>query len=707
MKGLDFFFLRFEPILPWPILGLLATLGGVALLCYTLVGAQAPILRGLVLGIVLFGLCGPSKVQEVRSPLKDTVAIVIDRSESMQLAGRAGGVDQALKRLQQGLSGYSNLEVRVTTLKDNARGTALAASLDQVFADVPNERIAGAILISDGRLSDGSDAARPYPIHQILIGAAKEHDRVLTVRGAPKQTPIGEVARVIVRVDDQTKTAALTVRVGDDAPRTLNVPTGEDITVEIPVMQPGSIPIGIEAATAPGEISTANNGAALTLTGVRDRLRVLLVTGEPYAGSRAWRNLLKSDPSVDLIQFTILRSPEEQDFTPTQDLSLIPFPTRELFLDKIDNFDLVVFDRFKRLSVLPDAYINSVTNWVEGGGAFLMLAGPSEGQNEGVQTTPLRRILPIIASGKPIEASFRPIVTPRGRQHPVSSGLVESAQKWGHWLRVQPSKATGDVLLVGAGQPLLVLGQAGQGRVAAVMSDQAWLWRRGYDGGGPFDELFRKTAHWLMKDPDLEADSLRLSSLPGQLIIERQSPTDPGAAIVSRRGQEESVALAAVDTDLWRGAVKIDSPGLFYVQSGQRSGYSVAGIGNPNEAHDLSADPSALSRFQAKTGGGTVAYVGRDGTGSLPPISRIAKDQKARGQSLALREGRVTTTLFTKSEPLVPAWVYAFMLMPLALFGWWREGRPRIRRVVAVQAEPSASQDKPQTKRSKTFNRPS
>ena len=675
MKGLDLFLLRFEPILPWPVVGLLAVLGGLALLLYVLAGGKAPILRGLALGVVLFGLCGPSNVQEVRSPLKDTVAILIDRSESMQLSGRAGGVDSALKRLQQSLSAYPNLEIRVATLKDNASGTALAASLDQVFADVPNERVAGAILLSDGRFIDGSDAARPYPIHQILIGTPKEQDRVLTVHGAPKQTPIGEVARVIVRVDDQTKTAALTVRVGDDAPRTLNVPTGEDITIEIPVVQPGSIPIGIEAAAEEGEIATANNGAAITLTGVRDRLRVLLVTGEPYAGSRAWRNLLKSDPSVDLVQFTILRSPEEQDFTPTQDLSLIPFPTRELFLDKIDSFDLVVFDRFKRLSVLPDAYLNSVTNWVEGGGAFLMLAGPSEGQNEGVQATPLRRILPIIASGKPIEAPFRPVLTPRGLQHPVSSGLVEPAKTWGQWLRVQPSKATGDVLLEGAGQPLLVLGQAGQGRVAAVMSDQAWLWRRGYDGGGPFDELFRKTAHWLMKEADLEADRLSLSSLPGQLVIERRSPSDPGAARVSGREREESVALASVEADLWRGVVKIDSPGLFYVQSGQKSGFIVAGIGNPNETHDLTADPSALSRFQSKTGGGTVVYVGREGTGPLPPISRIAKDQKARGQSLALREGRVTTTLFTKSEPLLPAWVYAFLLVALALFGWWREGR--------------------------------
>jgi hypothetical protein len=681
MKELDLFLLRFEPILPWPVLGLLAVWGGVALVLYVLAGGKAPILRGLALGVVLFGLCGPSNVQEVRSPLKDVVAILIDRSESMQLSGRAGGVDSALKGLQQSLGAYPNLEIRVATLKDNASGTALAASLDQVFADVPNERIAGAILLSDGRFSDGSDgsdAARPYPLHQILIGAAQEQDRVLTVRGAPKQTPIGEVARVIVRVDDQTKTAALTVRVGDDAPRTMNVPTGEDINIEIPVVQPGSIPIGIEATSVEGEISTANNGAAITLTGVRDRLRVLLVTGEPYAGSRAWRNLLKSDPSVDLVQFTILRSPEEQDFTPTQDLSLIPFPTRELFLDKIDSFDLVVFDRFKRLSVLPDAYLDSVTNWVEGGGAFLMLAGPSEGQNEGVQATPLGRILPIIASGTPIEAPFRPVLTPRGLQHPVSSGLVEPAKTWGQWLRVQPSKATGDVLLEGAGQPLLVLGQAGQGRVAAVMSDQAWLWRRGYDGGGPFDELFRKTAHWLMKEADLEADRLSLSSLPGQLVIARRSPSAPGAASVSGRERAESVALAAVDADLWRGAVKIDNPGLFYVQSGQKSGFIVAGIGNPNEAHDLTADPSALSRFQTKTGGGAVVYVGRDGTGPLPPISRIGKDQKAHGQSLALREGRVTTTLFTTSKPLLPAWVYAFLLVAFALFGWWREGRLKV-----------------------------
>jgi hypothetical protein len=378
---------------------------------------------------------------------------------------------------------------------------------------------------------------------------------------------------------------------------------------------------------------------------------------------------------VDLVQFTILRPPEKQDFTPTEELSLIPFPTRELFLDKIDSFDLVVFDRFSRLSVLPDAYLDSVAQWVEGGGAFLMLAGPSEGLDEGVQSTPLQRILPVQSRGEPIETTFRPTLTERGRTHPVSASLAEQSDTWGKWLRVQPSTATGDVLLEGAGEPLLVLGQVGRGRVAAVMSDQAWLWRRGFDGGGPFDELFRRTAHWLMKEADLEADRLILRSQLGRLLIERQSGEDPGPAQVTLSGQTFPLPLSAAGAGVWRGERQMAKPGLVFVQSGDKSAFIVAGIGNPNEARLLTADPAALAALQAKQGGGSVTWVGIAGTGPLPNITRLGKSQTAGADGIGLRRSGATSVTATSRDAIVPPWVYAILLVALALLGWWREGR--------------------------------
>ncbi|AMS28945.1 hypothetical protein AEM38_04835 [Hyphomonadaceae bacterium UKL13-1] len=675
MNGIDLVRLGFDPWLPPFVLLGLAILGLGLVALYLRLGGKAPLTRLCLVLVALIGLSGPSQVREERLALTDIVTILVDRSESMALTDRAAGAEVALRALKARLGQVENLEVRITYFDGSGAGTALSAGLDQAFADIPPDRVAGAIVISDGRFIDGEDAARPFPIHQILVGSPQERDRRIDLRSAPKQAPIGEITKVVVRVEDSDASVPLTVRVGTEAPQTLNVPTGEDIIIEVPIAQRGLVPIAIETPGVAGEVSTANNGLALSITGVRDRLRVMLVTGQPYAGSRAWRNLLKSDPSVDLIQFTILRPPEKQDFTPTEELSLIPFPTRELFLDKIDSFDLVVFDRFSRLSVLPDAYLDSVAQWVEGGGAFLMLAGPSEGLDEGVQSTPLKRILPVQSRGEPIDTAFRPALTERGRSHPVSASLAEQSNSWGQWLRVQPSTATGDVLLEGAGEPLLVLGQVGRGRVAAVMSDQAWLWRRGYDGGGPFDELFRRTAHWLMKEADLEADRLLLRSQPGRLLIERQSSDDPGPARVTLSGQTFPVPLSAAGNGVWRGESTMAKPGLVFVQSGDKSAFIVAGIGNPNEARLLTADPTALAGPQAKQGGGSVTWVGKAGTGPLPDIARLGKSQKAGTEGLGLRRAGATSVSATSRDAILPPWAYAILLAALALWVWWREGR--------------------------------
>lgn len=675
MKAFDLVKLGFDPLLPPFVLVAFAVLGLGLVGLYVRMGGKAPLARLALLSVALIGLSGPSQVREERLELSDIVAVLVDRSESMSLTDRMAGSEAALNALKGRLSQVENLEVRVTYFDGGGAGTALSSGLDQAFGDIPTDRIAGAIIISDGRFIDGMDSARPFPIHQILVGSPKERDRRIDLRTAPKQAPIGEIAKVVVRVEDQESSVPLTVRIGTDAPQTLNVPTGEDIVIEVPIEQRGLVPIAIETPGAAGEVSTANNGLALTITGVRDRLRVMLVTGQPYAGSRAWRNLLKSDPSVDLVQFTILRPPEKQDYTPTEELSLIPFPTRELFLEKIDSFDLVVFDRFTRLSVLPDAYLDSVAQWVEGGGAFLMLAGPSEGLDEGVQSTPLSRILPVQSRGEPLEVAFRPAMTERGRTHPVSASLAEQSASWGQWLRVQPSTASGDVLLEGAGEPLLVLGQVGRGRVATVMSDQAWLWRRGYDGGGPFDELFRRTAHWLMKEADLEADRLILRSQPSRLLIERQSSTDPGPAQVTISGQTFPVPLAAAGTGVWRGESKMAKPGLVFVQSGDKSAFIVAGIGNPNEARLLTADPTALRDTQALAGGGSVTWVGKAGTGPLPDMTRLGKSQKAGAEGLGLRRAGATSVTATSRDAVLPPWAYALALAGLALWAWWREGR--------------------------------
>lgn len=667
--------IAFEPIVAIWLLILLTVLGMIALAVYLWRRGRAPVSRALALICGLLALAGPSVERQDRKALPEVVAIIVDKSESMALSGRSTGVDVALATLKAKLAAMAGLDVRVVNMADTNLGTSLAPALDQALGDVPANRVAGAIVLTDGLISDGADAVSPFPIHQALIGKPNERDRRLIVKSAPRSAPIGEEARVIVQVQDSVPFAQITVHIGQEPPQTRDVPTGEDVVIAVPIDRRGNIPVAIKTAAVSEEISSANNAVALSISGVRDRLRVMLVTGEPYAGARAWRNLLKSDPSVDLVQFTILRSPDKGDDTPVEELSLIQFPTRELFMDKISSFDLVVFDRFKRLSVLPDEYLESVANWVEDGGAFLVLAGPAEAQSEGVFSTSLSRIIPATLSGKSIEQAYRPTLTQRGLTHPVSAGLADQSQTWGQWLRVQASTPRGDVLLEGAGQPLLVLSQVGKGRSAAIMSDQAWLWRRGYDGGGPFDELFRRTSHWLMKEADLEADRLSLRSAAGKLLVERRAASDPGLAAVTGPKSRENLSLIVGAPGVWRGDLAVEQAGLFQVQSGDKQAFIIAGIGNPAEARVLRADASAVSGPQSKAGGGAVAWLGQDGKGNLPAITRVGATQKVRGGEIALRQTGASSIVATRRDPLVPGWIFAVLMFGFSLLGWWREGR--------------------------------
>ena len=270
----------------------------------------------------------------------------------------------------------------------------------------------------------------------------------------------------------------------------------------------------------PGEITDQNNRAIAVIEGIRDRLRVLLVSGEPHPGERTWRNLLKSDPSVDLVHFTILRPPEKQDGTPIKELSLIAFPTRELFVEKLDQFDLIIFDRYNRQGVLPQLYLANVADYVEKGGAVLLAAGPDFASPAGLYYTPLGGILSTAPTGNMLEGAFKPQVTGIGERHPVTRGLPgwkKDNPDWGRWFRLVDTEVSGDETVMSGLQdkPLLVLSRKGEGRVATLLSDHGWLWARGFEGGGPQTEMLRRMAHWLMKEPDLEEEALTAAQAAG------------------------------------------------------------------------------------------------------------------------------------------------------------------------------------------------
>ena len=376
------------------------------------------------------------------------------------------------------------------------------------------------------------------PVHLLLTGREDEKDRVLEILNAPRFGIINETATIKFKVNDTGLEARLTtvnVKVNGRDAVTQPVRIGEDVTVQVPLDQPGKTVLELTAATAEDELTTRNNKAIIQISVIRDRLRVLLVSGEPHAGERVWRNLLKSDPAVDLIHFTILKPSTKPLVAAQSDLALIRFPENELFLEKLDQFDVLIFDRYTYRGVLNPLHFNRITEYVENGGAMLIASGPEFASPSSIaQQRNLAYILPALPNGTTYTESFVPIRNENGQRHPITKEL-ENEEDWGRWLRsIGVTQRGGRILMEGANNtPLLIVDRVRQGRVGLLLSDHVWLWARDFDGGGPHRELLRRLVHWLMKEPELEEDAIRISAnvSAGTVTITRRSLADEIASV--------------------------------------------------------------------------------------------------------------------------------------------------------------------------------
>lgn len=527
--------LAFAPLIPWPLLA------GLAMAAMALVGlalwrrASGTGWRLLMLGALLGILANPRLLAENRTMLPDVALVVVDETLSQGIGDRRAQTEAALAELTRTLASLPGLEIRVERVGNDPgadRGTLLFTAAERALADIPKRRLAGMVMITDGRVHDvPADLGRSLgaPIHTLLTGRPNERDRRLAPGNAPAFALVGETATIALKIEDQGEKgeALVSVRLDGQPFTTLSMPLNRDATLEVPIRHAGPNIVELEVEPGKGELSLANNRTALSISGVRNHLKVLLISGEPHQGERAWRNLLKSDPAVDLVHFTILRPPEKDDQTPIREMSLISFPVRELFEDKLSEFDLVIFDRYRRRGVLAAAYYRNLARYVRQGGALLAAVGPEFTEPDGIAITDLGEVLPAAPTGRLLNQEFRPALTEAGRRHPVTAGLPGSRPgepPWGRWMRqIEIGPTKGVPLLSGAeGKPLLVLDRVGEGRVAMVLSDTLWLWARGWEGGGPHGEMNRRLAHWLMKEPDLEEHALSARVESDQLLISHQ-----------------------------------------------------------------------------------------------------------------------------------------------------------------------------------------
>ncbi|MGE5367865.1 MAG: hypothetical protein ACM3PO_11475 [Betaproteobacteria bacterium] len=648
--------------------------------------------RTLALALVALALANPSFTREDRDPLTSVAVVVVDKSPSQNFGDRMAQTEAARAKILDELHRIPGLEVRVIEAGEadgETDGTRLFTALNSTLADVPSDRFAGVIMITDGRVHDVPPDAGALgfsaPVHALITGHADERDRRIALIAAPRFGIVGQPQTITYRVEDQgahESTAQVTVRRDGDVIETRSVPTGTAQSVTVPIPHGGQNIVEIEASPLAGELTQVNNRVVVSIDGVRDKLRVLLVSGEPHAGERTWRNLLKSDPSVDLVHFTILRPPEKQDGTPINELSLIAFPTRELFQQKIDDFQLIIFDRYARQGVLPIIYFDNITRYVRDGGAVLVAAGPDYASATSIWRTPLDAILPAEPSGNVTNQAFRPELTELGRRHPVTRGLEGSEGKsphWSEWFRVVDTRsATGTTIMQGPdAKPLLVLSHEGEGRVALLLSDHIWLWARGFEGGGPHLDLLRRLSHWLMKEPDLEEEALRLTVSGHDLLVRRQTMADQVAdvTLTSPSGAARTLKLDAKKPGVWETTVGANELGLWRATDGKLNALINVGPANPREYAEVTSTTQALAPLANATGGDARRL--EDGGGlNVPRIVAVRSADTYKGDDwLALK---MSDASVVRGVGVLP--VFAGLLGLLLLLGsiagtWVREGR--------------------------------
>ena len=680
--------LVFSPLAPWQAI---AFLGGIVLLLllFGLIrGAKGSFLRLCALSIVVLALLNPSLTSENRSPQNDIAIVALDESSSQNTGQRKDQLAATLKAVREKLGDHEDLEYRIIRAQETDDGTQLFGELNRALADLPKGRFAGAVVISDGQIHDApKDAAKEFaeklggPLHLLLTGGKGERDRRLIVEQAPAYGIVGKQAKITLRVEDNPKQATsakiarLTIQLDGGTKIQETIPVGRSKTFSLPIEHGGATIIEMTVQPIAKEMSLANNRAVVTVNGVRDRLKVLLVSGQPHLGERTWRNLLKSDPSVDLVHFTILRPPEKNDFTPLNELALISFPIRELFEIKLHEFDLIVFDRYVVRFVLPPAYFQNIENYVRKGGAVLTAVGPDFAGLRSLYHTPLGKILPGQPLGSVIENPFRAQLTDQGRRHPVTAGLPSSSDKWGRWFRQIDARAkTGATLLTGAGdKPLLLLDRIDKGRVAQFMSDHVWLWARGFEGGGPHAELLRRLSHWLMKEPDLEEEDLRAKVNGKELTIERRSlsPENPPITVIAPSGKKSIVKLTPNKLGGATATIRTDETGLYQISDGNRRTLAAVGKLNPPELADLRASPEILASLIKASGGGA-KWIAE----GVPDFRRTRPGRSMAGNGWVgmVRNGAYVVT-GARQVPLLPALLFLMLAVGGVMLSWWREGQ--------------------------------
>lgn len=628
-----------------------------------------------LIAVLMFAtlLGNPQQVFEKTEPVPKTVIVVRDTTDSMSLGTRADQADAAIQTVRDQIAKNPAITPVYIDAPETANGESnLIAAIDQATGNIPTGQRGGVIMVTDGLIHD-LPATVPTrdtygPVQVLLAGMRADHDARLNLVDAPAFGLVGQTITVRVKLsldgDMPRGPLPLNIIAGTDTVIDTTITPDVVTTLTLPVTNAGENIYLLKVPAQNGELTTVNNQIPLRVQGIRDRLKVLLVSAEPYIGGRMWRNLLTSDPGIDLVHFTILRSPTSLDPTPTSQLALIPFPFEDLFDKKLDQFDLVILDRYRANMIMPNRYLDNIAAYVKNGGGLLDVSGTAFAGADSVTKTALGDVLPNQPTGQIITNPYIPVVTALGKIHPVTSAIGAMPDPWAQWnLQVMTTSTRGDVLMTGAnGAPLLTTAHADKGRVAQLGSDQIWLWSRGYKGGGPYIDLLRPLIHWLLKEPSLEEEALTSRPTTDGIVIERRTiGTDtPTLNLTAPDGQITQLPLTQTSPGLYTATFPNPKPGIYTVASGPLHHTFAAGGLNIPEWRQVVTDSKAIAKQLVSPTGG-----------------RVIRLEDHPRPTITLPKTPAAHVTGVEQKPLFPPYIWLFILGMLVIATWWVEGRTR------------------------------
>ena len=647
--------------------------------------ASGNILRTILICIILICISNPIIVSENRENIPDTVAIILDLSPSQNIKNRKETAQKTYNLLKDKLKKFDNLDLRFKTI-NGKNGTNIFEPLSEIVADIPSDRLAGAIVITDGQIQDSPKNIENYnfkaPINFLLSGEKNERDRRLIIESAPRFGIVGEEIEVKIMIEDissKVPTALVSININNNIKKSKAITIGETVVLTLPLDRAGITSLNIEVEPGTEELTLQNNKSVIEINAIRERLKVMLVSGEPNMGLRSWRNLLNSDPSVDLVHFTILRPPNKQDLTPIGELSLIPFPTRELFQLNLKDFDLIIFDQYHLRGILPQYYLKNIVEYVVNGGALLDTAGPAYAGPYSLSQSPLQNILPTEPTGEVISEKFIPGITNEGLRHPVTANLKDNNNQndWGPWYRmVEGLTISGDVLLEGPeNRPLLILNRIGQGRVAQILSDQSWVWSRSENNKGPQADLLRRLVHWLMKEPELEENELSAKVEKDTILITRNSLAlnSKPVSLISPSNNKMEIYLDELGNGKQIGKVLSPEQGIWKLSSGISSISIIVGNSNSSEYLDVRTTDLIIKPIVDKNMG-SITWL--NSQNNFPNINHLPRSQmKTESKNIQLIKNKKYFIKNLKQTSITPWYILLILSIVLIFLSWYRESR--------------------------------